>query len=360
MEFNQDDAGKTFCYKVTETKGGADGYTNDTTEYRVEIALEDLGAGAMKATTTVTDVTDNQKVIRKTEVRSDDPDGKKIAVIPFTNSYSASGELGGQGSAKIEASKTLKGRTMKKDEFTFQVTNAKDTKEQKTVLSTGKNAAAEAGKPGAVNFAEIKYTTAQMKQDVENGLAVKEGNKYTYQYEVSEVTENLPAGVSPEEGSFAVTVTVTDNGDGTLTAAVTYPDDKNKLNFVNDYDTTTVSVPIKGIKSLELEGEAAMTIEDIEGKYDFALTGKETTDGADEAAPMPTLNGKTMTSAKNDKTGEIDFGHITLQASDFEGIAPDDQGNWTRTFEYKITEKGNVDGVVNDREATTARKSRSM
>ena len=353
VEFNQDDAGKTFCYKVTETKGGAAGYTNDTTKYRVKIALEDLGTGAMKATTTVTDVTDNPEVIRKTEVRSDDPDGKTIAVIPFINSYSASGDLGGKDSAKIKASKTLNGRDMKKDEFTFQVTNAMDTKEQKTVLSTGKNAAAKDGNPGAVDFAEIKYTTAQMKQDVENGLAVKEeGNKYTYQYEVSEVTENLPAGVSPEEGSFAVTVTVTDNGDGTLTAAVTYPDDKNKLNFVNDYDTKTVSVPIKGIKSLELEGEAAMTIEDIEGKYDFALTGKETTAGADEAAPMPTLNGKTMTSAKNDKTGEIDFGHITLQASDFEGIAPDDQGNRTRTFEYKITEKGNVDGVVNDREAT--------
>lgn len=351
VEFNQDDAGKTFCYKVTETKGGAAGYTNDTTEYRVEIALEDLGAGAMKATTTVTDVTDNREV-SKTEVRSDDPDGKKIAVIPFTNSYSASGDLGGQGSAKIEASKTLNGRDMKKDEFTFQVTNAKDTKEQKTVLSTGKNAAAKDGKPGAVDFAEIKYTTAQMKQDVENGLAVKEGNKYTYQYEVSEVTENLPAGVSPEEGSFAVTVTVTDNGDGTLTAAVTYPDVKNKLEFVNEYDTKEVLIPIKGIKSLELEGEAAMTIEDIEGKYDFALTGKETTAGAEGTAPMPTLNGKTMTSAKNDKTGEIDFGHITLQASDFEGITPDDQGNRTRTFEYKITEKGNVDGVVNDREAT--------
>lgn len=350
VEFNQDDAGKTFCYKVTETKGGAAGYTNDTTEYRVEIALEDLGAGAMKATTTVTDVTDNREV-SKTEVRSDDPDGKKIAVIPFTNSYSASGDLGGQGSAKIEASKTLNGRDMKKGEFTFQVTNAKDTKEQKTVLSTGKNAAAKDGKPGAVDFAEIKYTTAQMKQDVENDLAVKEGNKYTYQYEVSEVTENLPAGVSPEEGSFAVTVTVTDNGDGTLTAAVTYPDDKNKLEFVNEYDTKEVLIPIKGIKSLKLEGEAAMTIEDIEGKYDFALTGKETTAGADGTAPMPTLNGKTMTSEKNDKTGEIDFGHITLQASDFEGIAPDDQGNRTRTFEYKITEKGNVDGVVNDREA---------
>ena len=351
VEFNQDDAGKTFCYKVTETKGGAAGYTNDTTEYRVGIALEDLGAGAMKATTTVTDVTDNQEV-SKTEVRSDDLDGKKIAVIPFTNSYSASGDLGGKDSAKIKASKTLNGRDMKKGEFTFQVTNARDVAVQKTIVSSGKNAAAEAGKPGAVDFAEIKYTTAQLKQDVENGLAVKKGNKYTYQYEVSEVTENLPAGVSPEEGSFAVTVTVTDNGDGTLTAAVTYPDVKNKLEFVNEYDTKEVLIPIKGIKSLELEGEAAMTIEDIEGKYDFALTGKETTAGADAAAPMPTLNGKTMTSAKNDRTGEIDFGHITLQASDFEGITADEQGNRTRTFEYKITEKGNVDGVVNDREAT--------
>lgn len=315
--------------------------------------MRDRGAGAMEVTTTVTDVThDPNNVVSTTEVSSGDSDDKKIAVIPFTNSYSASGNLGGKGSAKIEASKTLKGRVMKTDEFTFQVTNANDRKAQKTVLATGKNAAAEAGNPGAVNFAEIEYTTAQLKQDVENGLAVKKGNKYTYQYEVSEVTENLPAGVSPEVGSFAVTVTVTDNGDGTLTAAVTYPDDKNKLDFVNEYDTKEVLIPIKGIKSLELEGKAAMTIEDIEGKYDFALTGKETTADADGTAPMPTLNGKTMTSAKNDKTGEIAFGHITLQASDFEGIAPDDQGNRTRTFEYKITEKGNVDGVVNDREAT--------
>lgn len=353
VEFNQDDAGKTFRYKVTETKGGNAGYTNDKTEYQVDLAVRDRGVGAMEVTTTVTDVThDPNNVVSTTEVSSGDSDGKKIAVIPFTNSYSASGELGGQGSAKIEASKTLKGRAMKKDEFTFQVTNAKDTKEQKTVLSTGKNAAAEAGKPDAVNFAEIKYTTAKLKQDVENGLAVKADNKYTYQYEVSEVTENLPAGVSPEEGSFAVTVTVTDNGDGTLTAAVTYPDDKKKLDFVNEYDTKEVLIPIKGIKSLELEGKAAMTIEDIEGKYDFALTGKETTAGADAAAPMPTLNGKTMTSAKNDKTGEIDFGHITLQASDFEGVAADAQGNRTRTFEYRITESGKVSGVVNDREAT--------
>ena len=353
VSFNQDDAGKTFRYKVTETKGGADGYTNDKTKYQMDLAVQDRGAGAMEVTTTVTDVThDPNNVVSTTEVSSGDSDGKKIAVIPFTNSYSASGDLGGQGSAKIEAFKTLKGRAMKKDEFTFQVTNANDRKKQKTVLSTGKNAAAEAGKSRAVNFAEIEYTTAQLKQDVENDLAVKEGNEYTYQYVVSEVTENPPAGVSPEEGSFAVTVTVTDNGNGTLTAAVTYPDDKNKLDFVNDYDTKTVSVPIKGIKSLELEGEAAITIEDIEGKYDFALTGKETTAGAGAAAPMPTLNGKTMTSAKNDKTGEIDFGHITLQASDFEGITADAQGNRTRTFEYKITEKGNVDGVVNDREAT--------
>ena len=99
-------------------------------------------------------------------------------------------------------------------------------------------------------------------------------------------------------------------------------------------------MPIKGIKSLKLEGKAAMTIEDIEGKYDFALTGKETTADADGTAPMPTLNGKTMTSAKNDKTGEIAFGHITLQASDFEALRRMTRETGTRTFEIQNHRKG--------------------
>ena len=140
---------RRFRYKVTETKGGADGYTNDKTKYQVDLAVQDRGAGAMEVTTTVTDVThDPNNVVSTTEVSSGDSDDKKIAVIPFTNSYRASGNLGGQGSAKIEASKTLKGRAMKKDEFTFQVTNAMDTKEQKTVLAYRKERGGRSRKAG--------------------------------------------------------------------------------------------------------------------------------------------------------------------------------------------------------------------
>ena len=351
VRFTQDDADKTFRYKVKETRGGGAGYTNDTEEYQVEITLFDDGNGVLTAKTKVKDKDD--QVISEVPVDSADvPQTKQLAVVPFTNSYSASGSLGGQGSAKIKADKTLTGRAMKADEFTFNITNAKDTAEQKTIVSSGKNKAAADGNAGDIDFAEIKYTTAKLKFDVAAGLAVKENGKYIYQYIVSEETDKLPAGVSPVEAAFAVTVTVTDNGDGTLTAEVGYPDVTNKLSFSNKYDTSQVSVPIKGVKSLNTINGTSLTIKDIEGKYDFALTGKETTGGAEKDAPMPSLNGKKMTKASNDVTGEIDFGDITLEASDFDGITPDDQGVRTRTFEYQITESGSVSGIVNDHEAT--------
>ena len=353
VKFTQDDAGKTFSYKITETKGGAAGYKNDTSEYRADIILSDDGDGVLTAETKVTKLSTKRTVSDVAFHSNDKPaQDKTLAVVPFTNSYSASGSLGGSASAKIQADKTLTGRAMKADEFTFNVTNAKDTAEQKTIVSSGKNKAAADGKAGAIDFAEIEYTTAKLKSDVAAGLAVKENGKYIYQYIVSEETDKLPAGVSPVEAAFAATVTVTDNGDGTLTAEVGYPDGTNELRFSNKYDTSQVSVPIKGVKSLETFHGAAISIEDIEGRYDFALTGKETTGGAEKAAPIPSLNGKKMTKASNDATGEIDFGDITLEASDFDGITPDDQGVRTRTFEYQITETGSVAGVVNDSEAT--------
>ena len=353
VRFTQDDAGKTFSYKITETKGGEAGYKNDTSKYRADIILSDDGNGVLTAETKVTKLSTKRPVSDVAVHSHDKPaQDKTLAVVPFTNSYSASGSLGGQGSAKIKADKTLTGRAMKADEFTFNITNAKDTAEQKTIVSSGKNKAAADGKAGDIDFAEIKYTTAKLKSDVAAGLAVKENGKYIYQYIVSEETHNLPAGVSPVEAAFAVTVTVTDNGNGTLTAEVGYPDGMDKLSFSNIYDTSQVSVPIKGVKSLNTINGASLTIKDIEGRYDFALTGKETTGGAEKDAPIPSLNGKKMTKASNDATGEIDFGDIILEASDFDGITPDDQGVRTRTFEYQITESGSVSGIVNDHEAT--------
>ena len=359
VRFTQDDAGKTFSYKISETKGGADGYTNDTSEYQVDITISDDGEGVLSAETVVTKLkgattSSAKKKISDIKVHStDNLKDKKTTVIPFTNSYKGTGSLNGQGGTAIEATKTLTGRAMKKGEFDFTVTNAKDTGDEKTVVATGSNEAAEADKAGKVTFSEIKYTTEGLKADVAKGLAVKDGDTYIYQYNVAEDTGDLASGVTAKDAAFTITVKVTDKGDGTLETKVVYPEGADKLAFTNDYDTQELTIPMKGAKVLSAEDGAAVTPEDIAGKFEFKLSGQETTEGADKKdAPMPTQDGKEVTSAKNGKTGEVDFGYLKFQASDFEDVTPDNQGNRTRTFEYKVTESGSAAGVVNDSEGT--------
>ena len=349
VKFTQNDGGKTFSYEVSEQNDGKSGYSYDGHTYRVDIKVTDDGEGVLSAQTTVKDKAAGKQIDR-TGVSSRAAGDRKIAKVPFANTYEASGEMNGDGAVKIEAQKTLSGRDMKAGEFRFRITNAEDEAEQKTVIAEGTSAAAEAGKAGAVEFGKITYTTKQLKKDVADGLAVKKGGKYVYQYLVSEVTDKLPAGVSPVKSSFGILVTVSDNGDGTLKTEVTYPDGSDKLAFENEYDTNKVSIPVTGLKLLENEHEGlALTPADIAGRFTFALTGVETTPGVVEsAAPVPVLDGREMTEAVNGVTGEIDFGRIVLQASDFEGIEPDEDGMRTRTFRYTITESGSFAGVTND------------
>lgn len=353
VKFTQNDGGKTFSYEVSEQNDGKPGYSYDGHTYRVDIEVDDDGEGVLSVQTTVKDKAAGKQIDR-TSISSRAAGDRKIAKVPFANTYEASGELNGDGAVKIEAQKTLTGRDMKDGEFRFHITNAEDKAEQKTVIAEGTNAAAEAGKAGAVEFGRITYTTKQLKKDVADGLAVKKGGKYVYQYLVSEVTDKLPAGVSPVKSSFGILVTVSDNGDGTLKTEVTYPDGSDKLAFKNEYDTNKVSIPVTGLKLLENEHEGlALTPADIAGRFTFALTGVETTPGVVEsAAPVPVLDGREMTEAVNGVTGEIDFGRIVLQASDFEGIEPDEDGMRTRTFRYTITESGSFAGVTNDSNAS--------
>ncbi len=349
VKFTQNDGGKTFSYEISEQNDGKSGYSYDGHTYRVDIKVTDDGEGVLSAQTTVKDKAAGKQIDR-TSVSSRAAGDRKIAKVPFANTYEASGELNGDGTVKIEAQKTLSGRDMKDGEFRFRITNAEDEAEQKTVIAEGTNAAAEAGKAGAVEFGRITYTTKRLKKDVEDGLAVKKDGKYVYQYLVSEVTDKLPAGVSPVKSSFSILVTVSDNGDGTLKTEVTYPDGSDKLAFENEYDTNKASIPVTGLKLLENEHEGlVLTPADIAGRFTFTLTGVETTPGiVESAAPAPVLDGREMTEAVNGVTGEIDFGRIVLQASDFEGVEPDENGMRTRTFRYTITESGSFAGVTND------------
>ncbi len=353
-KFTQNDADDTYTYTVQEVQGADASVDYDGTVYTVSITTTDDGHGGIKVTTTVTDGAG----YTQTYVYDNDENEDPTAVIPFTNTYKATGELGGNGSASIKATKTLTNRPMVDGEFTFNVTNAADPND--AVVATGTNAA-----DGTITFSAIDYSIDQMMEDVDNNLAtpsVVDGkNTFTYTYDVTENTANLDDGVAAiDAAGFQITVTVTDNGEGTLGVAVGYPQgSENGLTFRNTYgegQTGQQTIAIAGAKQLKVE--SGNNAPDIEGKYTFTLTGED-------GAPMPAT-----TEATNDASGNVSFGDITFtmenvfgdtgsqtaaataEAEGTEDAPAVESAQRTKTFTYTVTETGDVAGVANDAEAS--------
>lgn len=345
VKFTDADAGKTYSFTVTETKLGGDGYTNDTAPRTVTIApAYDAATGKLTVTTTV--VKDGIEVARSEVSTADDATAAPAPVtVAFQNSYEATGTLGGEGSASIEATKTLTGRAAAAGEFSFSVRDAHGN-----VVATASNRASDDGEVAGLAFSPIAYTTGSLEQMVADGTATKAADgSWSIPYTVSEGTAALPAGVTATASSFDITVKVTDNGKGGLDVAVTYPRGcDGKLSFVNGYGTNEATVDLAGTKTLAL-GQAGLglTQADIADKFTFKV---EPLDGA--PAPVD-VSGKTVTEATNDAAGNVELGRVTFkQPSDLDDVKIDGDGMRTKTFAYRVSESGSVDGVVNDATAT--------
>lgn len=341
VRFTDADAGKTYRFTVTETKLGGEGYTNDTAPRTVTIAPGyDAATGELTVTTTV--AKDGIEVARSEVSTADDATAAPAPVtVAYQNSYEATGTLGGEGSASIEATKTLTGRAAAAGEFSFSVRDAHGN-----VVATASNRASDDGEVAGLAFSPIAYTTGSLEQMAADGTATKATDgSWSIPYTVSEDTAALPAGVTATASSFDITVKATDNGKGGLDVVVTYPEGSDgTLSFVNGYGTNEATVDLAGTKTLAL-GQAGLglTQADIEGKYTFKI---EPLDGA--PAPVD-ASGKTVTEAVNDAAGNVELGHVTFkQPSDLDDAAIDGDGMRTKTFAYRVSESGSVDGVVND------------
>lgn len=339
MTLTQSDIGKTYSYTFAETKGNAKGYTYDANKYKLEITTIDNGNGTLKANVVLENTTTGEKV-NKT-VSKEDPAEKGIT-IGFENRYDGSTDVDGGITADVKADKTLTGRSLKADEFTFMLATKPADGSEGEVLQTKKNNAY-----GTISFDELSYRTSDLKDAVEGKAryatrSVNNQGKTVYKlnYQVYEDTASLPAnGISATTSSFDFNVIVTDNGDGTLEAVTKYPDGKSKFGFVNQYGTDDVDVNVTGRKTLSpAEG---LTPNDITGKFTFTITAL--TDGA----PMPE-----NTTAENDAAGNVNFGKTTFKLSDLENVAPAADGSRTKVFEYKVTETGSAAGVTNDTDKT--------
>ena len=348
LTFTADDSGKRYGFVVTETKGGGAGYANDDENATVTFDVTDDGNGLLAVTITVLKGDDKSQTVTV----SNADNTVASVVIPFANSYAATGVLGSEGDAAINASKMLTGRDLVEGEFSFQVVDAKGN-----VVATGTNAA-----DGTIDFSAISYSSNSFAADVASGIATKTEMGYEYVYEVSEITDALAdSGITPVKYSFAVVVRVTDNGDGTLGIAVDYGSEGNGLTFWNVYDAQAISKSIDGRKVIDGGGFGnAPTQEDIAGAYTFTLTGFAADDGT--PAPMPQGTGADGTkTVVNDMVGNVSFGEIEYTVANVwpEGQAADEAGEAvvtatragatrSKTFTYSVTEAGEFAGVVNE------------
>ena len=366
--FTQGDAGKTFTYTVAEKNDGQPGYTYDSAERTVTIAIADDGAGTLTATTTVSGGPKGTPVT----VHKSGESKVESAVVPFANSYHASTDNPGGELAQIVATKTLTGRPLANGEFYFGIAYAGETEAIDGTVATNIN--------GQVSFGTLHYTTEMLANLVSADRAIRtdaDGNlAWTINYTAFEYTSPLAAkGITTAKPSFSFKVVVVDNGDGTLTAKPDYGGTEPV--FENVYGAEAADAALAGTK--KLQAAEGLTPADITDKFTFTVT-------ADEAgAPMPE-----HTTATNDAAGNVDFGkiHFTLDdlnralgvttdasgdaSSDAEANADevevdaDASGDETKdeskpeapaaprshTFTYTVTESGSAPGVTNDTNAT--------
>ena len=268
----------------------------------------------------------------------------------FNNRYDASTEVTGGTKADISAKKTLHGRNLRAGEFQFKLTTKPADGSNGTVLQEKQN-----GADGSIAFDSISYRTSDtaagasavvLDKAVEAGYAVKstdaDGNTvYTLSYRIYEDTENgtNSNGISVVTETYDFTVTVTDHGNGVLTAVTNYPNGQNQFEFVNQYGTEPVPVEITGSKTLA--HDTSLTPADITGKFTFTL------EALTEGAPMPA-----QATAVNDAAGNVDFGTITFTTDLLQDAITTDNGVRTKEFEYKVTESGSAAGVTNDANAS--------
>ena len=287
--FTQNDAGKTWSYTITENDPGA-GYTCECSTWNVSVGVEnDAAAGRLVVTTAVAGG-GRSRTWTYTSEDETVPDGAEVA---FVNRYAAAGST-----ADIVGTKELTGRLMSDGEFSFELVDQ----------ATGDVVAAAKNLGGEANFGKLGYTAPG-----------------TYSYEAREVTDGLSdAGVTATAGSFTLTVNVTDNGDGTLTCDVVYPD--GGLAFQNAYGASDAELEVSGTKQLAVP-DGLTGPGDISGRFTFTIKGED-------GAPMPERT--TVTNDGSDGRS-FSFGKIRFTLENVFGEKSEESGEPVAQDEEAVT-----------------------
>lgn len=266
----------TFTYTVTES-GEVAGVTNDAKLSRkVSFTVTDNGKGKLSV--------------------SRNPDGD--AAFTFTNTYNVT-PVESRVTDQIIANKVLTGRDLKDGEFSFQLV------EGDKVVATGKNAT-----DGTITMSPVKYEKAG-----------------THTYTLREVNGGTTSkGITYSDAKFTIETTITDNGDGTLSAQHVLKNAEAAI-FKNTYSVTPLETELDFGLSKAIDGRDWTDAD----KFSFTIS-------APEGAPLP--ESTTVTVGKSDANA-IKFGTIRFTAAG--------------TYKYEIRENaGNAAGMTYDAHVATA------
>ena len=288
----------TFTYTVTES-GSAPGVTNDANATRkVSYTVTDDGAGHLS-------------VVRE---------GDDGAAFTFTNTYSVT-PTDFVVTDQVKTVKRLTGRDLAAGEFTF------DLLEDGVVVASGTNDA-----NGNVALSPIRYEAPG-----------------THTYTLREACPNalgLYKGVTYDGTTYTVVTTVSDNGDGTLTATHKLEGTTESAGFTNKYHAMPTQVSIGAIKVLEGrelkkdEFSFKLVGEDVESTVTNDADGKINFDKFEYDEPGTYVY--TISEVKGDETG------MTYDKSVFTAtvnVVDDGEGNLKANIAFTKGDKS-VEGIV--------------
>ena len=288
----------TFAYTVTET-GSAPGVTNDANATRkVSYTVTDDGTGHLS-------------------VKREGDDG---AAFTFTNTYSVT-PTDSVVTDQVKTVKRLTGRDLAAGEFTFELL------EDGVTVASGTNDA-----NGNITLSPIRYEAPG-----------------THTYTLREACPNalgLYKGVTYDGTTYTVVTTVSDNGDGTLTATHKLEGTTESAGFTNKYHAMPTQVSIGAVKVLEGrelkkdEFSFKLVGEDIESTVTNDADGKINFDKFEYDEPGTYVY--TVSEVKGDETG------MTYDKSVFTAtvnVADDGEGNLKANVAFAKGDKS-VEGIV--------------
>ena len=266
-----------YTYTISEVKGSNAGMTYDDTVYTVTVTVTDENYdGELDATVAYT------------------KDGTAVSGVPvFKNTYKAASV-----DVQVSAEKELTGKTMAAEEFTF------------SLVGNGVNLTAKNDAQGKIDFSKITITAADMVDDQGNPVVIK-----NFQYTLSEVKGENP-GMAYDTDQYIVSVTVTDDGQGHLTATVDYTLNEVTVEapvFHNSYVAGSVNVSLEAQKILQGKELTA-------GAFNFQLKAED---------------GTVLDTVTNNADGKIIFKPITYTTA--------------KVYTYTLSEvKGDAKGMTYD------------